>query len=126
MSIRSLHGDLSREREQRHSGLKVYPTIAEALTRGGDRLAVDGVLIIGEQGRYPRNEKGQTLYPRYEFFQQIVEVFRRSGRSVPVFNDKHLSWNWEWAQSMVDYGQDNGFSVHGRLVASGHLAIAGR
>ena len=81
--------------------MKVYPTIAGALTRGGDSLAVDGVLSIGEHGKYPRNEKGQTLYPRYEFFQQTVEVFQRSGRSVPVFNDKHLSWNWEWAQSMV-------------------------
>ena len=53
-------GDLSREREQRHPGLKVYPTIAEALTRGSSRLAVDGVLLIGEHGRYPNNAKGQT------------------------------------------------------------------
>ena len=102
-------GDFSREREQRHPGLKVYPTIAKALTCGGDRLAVDGVLIIGEHGRYPRNEKRQTLYPRYEFFQQTVEVFRRTGQQVPVFNDKHLSWNWEWAKSMVATAKTMGF-----------------
>ena len=102
-------GDLSAEREKRHPGLKVYPTIAGALTRGTDRLAVDGVLLIGEHGKYPRNEKGQTLYPRYEFFQQTVDVFRRSGRSVPVFNDKHLSWNWDWAKSMVDTAKELGF-----------------
>jgi hypothetical protein len=101
--------DLSREREQRHPGLKIYPTIAGALTLGGDRLAVDGVLIIGEHGTYPRNDKGQTLYPRHEFFQQTVDVFRRSGRSVPVFNDKHLSWNWEWAKSMVETAKAMGF-----------------
>ena len=60
--------------------MKIYPTIAEALTLGGSKLAVDGVVLVGEHGKYPRNEKGQTLYPRYEFFKQIVEVFRDSGR----------------------------------------------
>jgi hypothetical protein len=89
--------------------LKVYPTIADALTRGTAGLAVDGVLIIGEHGKYPRNAKGQVQYPRYEFFQKTVEVFRRSGRSVPVFNDKHLSWNWEWAKNMVDTATAMGF-----------------
>ena len=66
---------------ERHPGVKIYPTIAEALTLGGSKLAVDGVVLVGEHGNYPRNEKGQTKYPRYEFFQQIVEVFRASGRS---------------------------------------------
>ena len=80
-----------------------------ALTCGGDRLAVDGVLIIGEHGKYPRNDMGQTLYPRFEFFQQTVEVFRRSGKSVPVFNDKHLSWSWDHARSMVDLARELGF-----------------
>ena len=94
--------DLSHERVERHPNLVIYPTIADALTLGGDQLAVDGVLIIAEHGNYPLNEKGQTLYPRYEFFQQTVEVFRNSGRSAPVFLDKHLSWNWEWAREMVD------------------------
>ena len=102
--------------------MKLYPTIAEALTRGGKTLAVDGVLSIGEHGQYRRNERGQTLYPRYEFFQQIVEVFRQSGQSVPVFSDKHLSWNWDWARKMVDTAHGAGFRVHGRLIAAGHLA----
>ncbi len=57
---------------------------------------------MGEHGNYPHNEKDQHLYPRYEFFQQIVKVFESSGRSVPVFNDKHLSWNWDWARQMYD------------------------
>ncbi len=82
--------------------MRIYPSIAEALTLGGSRLAVDAVLLIGEHGRYQRNEKGQTKYPRYEFFKEIVKVFESSSRSVPVFNDKHLSWNWEWAQEMYE------------------------
>ena len=101
--------DLSRERAQRHPELTIYPTIAEALTCGGKQLAVDGVLLIGEHGKYPVNEKGQTLYPRYEYFQQIVEVYRRSGRTAPVFNDKHLSWNWDYARKMYDTSKELGF-----------------
>ncbi len=102
--------DLSRERAARHPQMKLFPTIAEALTLGGNRLAVDGVVLIGEHGKYARNEKGQTKYPRWEFFEQIVDVFRKSGRSVPVFNDKHLSWNWEWARKMYDTSRELGFA----------------
>ena len=93
--------DLTDERLARHPNLKLYPTIAETLTRGGETLDVDGVVIIGEHGKYLRDDRGRTHYPRYEFFQQVADVFRKSGRSVPVFNDKHLSWNWEWAKEMV-------------------------
>ena len=93
--------DLSAARGQEF-GFRVYPTIAEALRCGGERLAVDAVLIIGEHGDYPRNEKGQILYPRYEFFKQCVEVFERDGRAVPVYNDKHLSYSFEKAKWMVE------------------------
>jgi hypothetical protein len=114
--------DLSRERLGRHPGLKRYPSVAEALTRGGSELAVDGVLLIGEHGEYPTNEKGQKLYPRYEFFQQIVGVFRDSRRSVPVFNDKHLSWNWDHAREMVDTAREMGFP----LMAGSSLPVTWR
>jgi hypothetical protein len=115
-------GDLSRERATRFKEMKIYPSIAEALARGGDSLAVDGVVIIGEHGSYTSNEKGQTLYPRYEFFKQTVDVFRRSGRTVPVFNDKHLSWNWDWAKEMVDSAASLGFP----LMAGSSLPVTWR
>jgi hypothetical protein len=102
--------DLSRDRAARFPQMKIYPTIAETLTLGGDRLAVDGVLIIGEHGEYPTNEKGQRLYPRYQMFREIVRVFEKSGRSVPVFNDKHLSWNWDWSREMYDTSIRLGFA----------------
>ena len=102
-------GDLGRERVKRHQ-LKLYPTIAEALTLGGSRLAVDGVVIIGEHGNYPKNEKGQTEYPRYEWFKEVVRVFESSGRSVPVFNDKHLSTTWPRCREMVDDAKRLGFA----------------
>jgi hypothetical protein len=93
--------DLSRQRAEEFK-FKIYPTIAEALRCGGDKLAVDAVLAIGEHGNYPLTKLGQTQYPRYEFFKKIVEVFEKDGRVVPIFNDKHLSWNWDWAKEMVD------------------------
>ncbi len=94
--------DISRSRLAEFPQMKPYPTIAEALTLGTGKLAVDAVLLIGEHGRYARNEKGQHQYPRYEFFKEIVKVFESAGRVVPVFNDKHLSWNWDWAKEMYD------------------------
>jgi hypothetical protein len=97
--------DLSRQRSKEF-GFPIYPTIAEALRAGGDKLAVDAVLVIGEHGDYPNNEFGQKKYPRYEFFKQVTDVFRQDGRSVPVFNDKHLSWKWEWAKEMVDISRE--------------------
>jgi len=94
-------GDLSRQRAEEF-GFTIYPTIAEALRCGGDKLAVDAVLTIGEHGNYEKNEFGQKKYPRYEFFKQVTDVFKKDGKSVPVFNDKHLSWKWEWAKEMAD------------------------
>lgn len=107
MKIVSLYVDQKPEGDQsasraREFGFKVYPTIAEALRCGGDKLAVDAVLIIGEHGDYPRNEKGQILYPRYEFFEQCAKIFEQDGRVVPVYNDKHLSYSFEKAKTMVD------------------------
>lgn len=103
-------GDQAVDRA-REFGFKVYPTIAEALRCGGDELAVDGVLIIGEHGEYPSNELGQKLYPRYDFFKQCVDVFEADGRSVPVYNDKHLSYSFEKAAEMVADGERLGFPI---------------
>lgn len=105
-------GDLSTERA-REFGFQVYPSIAETLRCGGEKLAVDAVLIIGEHGEYPRNDKGQILYPRYEFFEQCAKVFEQSGRSVPVYNDKHLSYSFEKAKSMVDMSRRLRFPMLG-------------
>lgn len=100
--------DLAKEKISRY-GLKSYPSIAEALTEGTSKLAVDGVVIIAEHGKYTVNEKGQTLYPRYEFFKEVIKAFESSGRSVPVFNDKHLSTTWSRCQEMVNDSKRLGF-----------------
>ena len=102
--------DLSRQRSEEF-GFPIYDTVAEALRCGGDELAVDAVLLIGEHGDYPKNDYGQTQYPRYELFKQITDVYRADGRSAPVFNDKHLSWKWDWAREMVDLSEELDFAL---------------
>ena len=93
--------DMSRDLAKKH-GFKIATTVAEALTLGGESLAVDGVISIGEHGQYPTNEKGQILYPRRRFFEEITKVFDKSGKAVPVFTDKHLAATWEDAKWMYD------------------------
>ncbi len=92
--------DMSRAMAAKN-GFPIYPTVAGALS-----LPFDAVLLIGEHGNYPLNELGQKMYPRYELFQQIIEVFRKTGRVVPLFSDKHLSWSWEHARQMYDEARE--------------------
>jgi len=84
----------------------IYPSIRQALTLGENELTVDGVLLIGEHGDYPHNEFEQHMYPRRYMFEQICGVFASSGRSVPVFNDKHLAYNWYDAIWMYDRAKE--------------------
>ena len=87
-------GDMSRDLAKKYK-FTITKTIDEALTLGGKNLAVDGVLCIGEHGKYPTNQRGQILYPCRRFFQKATNTLARVGRSVPVFNDKHLAATWE-------------------------------
>ena len=102
--------DLSRGLAEKH-GFKIYPTIREAMTFGGDDLAVDAVCFVGEHGDYPWNERRQHLYPRYELMERIVEVFRRTGKVVPVFSDKHFSYSWQKAKTMYGWSRELKFPL---------------
>ncbi|HZT78880.1 MAG TPA: hypothetical protein VFA26_01555 [Gemmataceae bacterium] len=97
--------DMSRDLAKKHQ-FAIYDSIAKVLTLGGDKLAVEGVLCIGEHGKYPTNDKGQILYPRRRFFEEVCKVFERSKKSVPVFNDKHLSATWADAKWMYDRARE--------------------
>src|SRR4029077_11184325 len=93
--------DLTDEITRRFK-VPLYKTINDALTLGGKELAVDAVLSIGEHGNYPVNKLGVREYPRKRFFDEIVACMRHSNRFVPIFNDKHLSYRWDWAREMYD------------------------
>jgi len=84
-------------------GVPIYPSIRRALYCGaGKELGVDAVLLVGEHGDYPWNERERHMYPRRFFFEQIAGVFGECGRSVPVFNDKHFSYDFADARWMWD------------------------
>ncbi len=93
--------DKSRELAKKH-GIPIYDSVARALTLEGDKLAVDGVLLIAEHGEYPESPAGSIEYPKRRLFGEIVKVFEASGRVAPVFSDKHLEddradieWFWK-------------------------------
>lgn len=93
--------DKSRE-VSKQFGFPIYGTVTEALTLGTGKLAVDGVLVVAEHGNYPSSETGATLFPKKRFMAEVFQVFEASGRSVPVFCDKHLADNWEDAKWIYD------------------------
>lgn len=96
--------DMSRKLAAAH-GVPMFAMPRQALTLGGDKLAVDGVFLICEHGKYPESDTGQFLYPKRAMFAQIVAEFERSGRVVPVFLDKHLADNWRDAKWIYDEAQ---------------------
>ena len=102
--------DVSHEFSKKYN-VPIFRTVVDALTLGGDQLAVDGVILIGEHGDYPFNDKEQKLYPRFEMFLKITDVFREYKKSVPVFNDKHLSFSWRQAKRMVDISRELKFPM---------------
>lgn len=83
-----------------------HGSIEQALTLGGNDLAVDAVLLIGEHGDYPDNARGQKMYPRHRLMKGIVDVFRKTGKVVPLFSDKHLSYSWDLAKEMYDWSRE--------------------
>jgi hypothetical protein len=113
--------DMSRAMAAKH-GFEIVKTIPEALMLGTGQLSVDGVLLMAEHGKYPVNDRGQILYPRYEFYRQIMDVYRQSRKAVPLFCDKHLSYDWEKAKWMYDQSQ----VLHFPLMAGSSIPLTWR
>ena len=96
--------DKSRELAKEYD-FPIVDSVEQALTLDGNELAVDGVLLIAEHGKYPESDTGSIQYPKRRLFGEIVDVFRKSKRVVPVFSDKHLSDNWKDAKWICDPAQ---------------------
>ncbi len=97
--------DMSRELAEKYK-FPISNSIEQAITLGTGGVAVDGVLLIGEHGQYPFNVKGQHCYPRPRFFEDTADVFRKYRKVVPVFNDKHLAYNWHNAAWMYETSRE--------------------
>ena len=92
--------DMAREQAEEF-GIRIFPTIAEALRMGGDKIAVDGVAVIGEHGQYMRTARGSFAYPRRRFFDEVTKVMEQDGRVVPLLNDKYFAYDWDDATQMA-------------------------
>ena len=99
--------DLCRPLCAKH-GVPVFPTVLEAIGVGMRGVPVDGVLLIGEHGDYATTPKAQKLYPRRRLYEQVIHAFRVLGRRVPLFSDKHLSYDWLFARWMYDLARHEG------------------
>lgn len=84
----------------REHGVSIFESVGEAIALGTPGTNVDGVLIIGEHGDYPTNGRNQKMYPRRRLFDAAIATMIGSGRTVPVFVDKHLSWSFHDAHQM--------------------------
>jgi hypothetical protein len=114
-------GDLCRDYCRRHD-VPIFPTVRGAIGLGTPRVAVRGVLLIGEHGAYPINSLGQWLYPRRRLFEGVVDAFRALGSRVPLFSDKHLSYEWLFARWMYDVARHEGIP----LMAGSSLPVTWR
>ncbi len=113
--------DKSRRLAAQH-GFTIHTNVADTLTLGTGKLAVDGVLFVIEHGKYPTNELGATIYPKRRLFEEVTQVFRDSKRAVPVFVDKALADNWRDAKWLYDTARE----LNAPLMAGSSLPVLWR
>ncbi|MFM7591288.1 MAG: hypothetical protein ACKO85_05775 [Isosphaeraceae bacterium] len=113
--------DLARDMAAKH-GIELCDSITEAVSGRNGRLDIRGVIAIGEHGPYARNSKGQQLYPRRRFLDEIAESFRRAGQVVPVFTDKHFSYEPIFSQWIIQTYKH----MHIPLMAGSSLPVGWR
>src|SRR5262249_13918061 len=114
-------GELCRPMCEKH-GVPIFPTIAGAVGVGTRGVPVEGILIVGEHGDYPRNARGQQLYPRRRLFEGVLSASRALRRRWRVFSDKPRSYEGGFARWMVERARHEGFP----LMAGSSLPVAWR
>ena len=109
MDVVSLYVDQTPDADQSRAraaefGFRIYPSVAETLRCGRDRLAVDGVLMLAGQGDDPGGGPSGS-----DLLEPMVRVFEEDRRAVPVYWDEPLGP--AQARKMVDASRQLGFAV---------------
>ncbi|MDE2962306.1 MAG: hypothetical protein OXU26_00185, partial [Acidobacteriota bacterium] len=109
MDVVSLYVDRTPEVDQSRQraaefGFGIYPSVAETLRCGGDRLAVDGVLILAGQG-----DDSSSGPSAHDLLEPMVRVFEEDRRTVPVYWDEPLGL--AQARKMVEASRQLKFPV---------------
>jgi len=98
-------------------------TIADALTLGQDKIAVEGVSLVAEHGEYTKSPSGAEQYPKRKFFEEIFKTVDKYGkRGLPVFCDKHLADTWTDAKWIYDEAKKRDMP----LMAGSSMSVAWR
>ncbi|GIP37581.1 hypothetical protein J31TS4_08610 [Paenibacillus sp. J31TS4] len=99
--------------EAARCGIPIYPTIREAVLAPHSPRPVDGVVIIGEHGDYPMNDRRQKEYPRRRLLEETLLALEERGLTVPIFCDKHLAYRMEDATWMYRQLKERGIPFMG-------------
>jgi len=97
--------DIGRSLAAKHH-IPLYGTIEDALKCGGKLFDLDGIIIIGEHGDYPKNELDKILYPRRAFFEACLTVMVEHNRIVPIYSDKGFAVTGEdveWVYKQIKH-----------------------
>lgn len=86
--------DMSRA-EAARCGIPIFPTIEEAIKKPYIEGGLDGVIIIGEHGEYPEDEKGRKHYPRRRLLGETLKALDDLSLRIPIFSDKHFAHDIE-------------------------------
>jgi hypothetical protein len=95
-------------RARRHK-MKIYPTIEKRSRLAARNWPSMAWSSLPNMAVIRVRKRARHFIPVYEFFRRAMRVFESSGRAVPVFNDKHLSTNWNECVAMVRASQRLGF-----------------
>ena len=100
---RTPEADQSRERAAEF-GFRIYPSVAQTLRCGGDRLAVDGVLMHSGEGDHSGSGPSDS-----DLLEPMLQVFEEDRRAVPVYWDEPPGFRP--ARRMVEAARRLGFPV---------------
>ncbi|WP_256757806.1 hypothetical protein [Cohnella sp. WQ 127256] len=104
--------DMSRG-EALRCGIPIYLTIRETIRSSHCTEPIDGVILIGEHGDYPLNEKEQMMYPRRRFLEETIAALDELDLMVPIFSDKHLAYEFDDAIWMYEQMRARGIPFMG-------------